>query len=432
MKILIACCLLVGCTDHQNLGNDSGLLAHTRWAITLGDIDADDGRGVAIDLAGDVVAGGYFTGTVDFGVHTLTAPQGGGWLSKRAGADGHELWTLGFTSDQPGSGEILDLGTSDDGSVIVNGSFTGDLQLETQVLHDGGSFVAKYDPSGHLQWARSVPASTDTALAVGHDGRSALVGRYAGTIQFPNGGFTATDYQDPFVILFDTDGQPTWGAVGIGGAPTSVAMTGEDDVIVNGNIGSDATFAGSALRANSRESQFVARFTVDGTLLWASTLGAEGVSQEAGPIAIDANGGAIITSTRMVDLNGQPKIDALDPNGHALWTSDAVSGSAIAKSATVMADGTVVTGGTGSPIDFGSGSLHGCMYLAAYDPAGEFVDARSYMDPTCGLDIPWKLASRSGSLAFTGVIGEPADFGTGTLRFAGTTDAMIVMIDTTP
>ncbi|MDB4953517.1 MAG: hypothetical protein JWO36_1086 [Myxococcales bacterium] len=458
MRIVIfACCVLWGCTSENNLGNTRQILHSTRWATTLGSIHEDGARSVVIDPAGDVVAGGFFTGTVDFGVETLSTSHTAGWVSKRSGIDGSARWTITLGTEMSAYADVAGVATTGDGSVIVAGTYSGDLHLEGQTLHGPGlttgsdCFVAKYNPAGQLQWVRNLGPSTVsnlTSLAASHDGRIAIIGAYQGVLQLPNGNYSAVDH-DPFLVLFDANGQMLWGVtsqnpggtVGVQGLfAGAVAMTAEDDVILAGDISFIQRLAGTFLEPNARISQYAARFTLDGHLLWAGVLGPDGVERASGPIAVDPTGGIVMTSTRRdsgsLD-NGLPGIDSLDPNGHAVWTRQAASGSAVADSIAVLGDGTVVTGGStaGYSVDFGSGALDGCMYLAAHNRDGTLADVVSYVPrgPSCGEAFPWGLAGGpGGAVALAGVVGTAADFGTGTLRFAGATDAMIVMLDTVP
>ncbi len=456
---VLALGLVAGCTEEQNLGNttdagnptDAGATAdmftHTRWAITLGGDNEDAAVSVAIDPSGDVFAAGYFTGTVDFGNEVMTAPQvsGAGWLSKRSGVDGSDLWTVGFGTEPTAMASVVDMAISGDGSVIVAGVLSGEMTLGDQVLEalpltaTTYVFVAKYDTEGQLQWARTINAAGFTAnpaVAVGHDGRIALVGQYEGTIEFPNGTFTAVD-NDAFLVMLDGDGQMTWGTTSPGLVMYSVAMTTEDDVLVAGDVSAAASLDGVALQPDSLSDFYSARFAVDGTLLWANVEASNGFYALSGRITVDATDSVVTTSARQVigdPMSSVLEIDALDPNGHLVWTNDAVAGDAGATAVTTLADGTVITGGSseGAPIDFGSGNVYGCMYLAAHDHDGSLIDAVNY--ERTGIECEWlisKLASApGGAIAYAGRVDSAIDVGTGTLRFAGGDDALLVMIDT--
>jgi hypothetical protein len=334
--------------------------------------------------------------------------------------------------------------------VIVAGTYAGTFHVGQQVLQGPGltvgtdCFLAKYDSSGHLLWVRRFGGICyNESIAVGGDGRIAMIGTYQGSLSFPNGTFTSTGGQgngEPFLAMVDANGNTIWGAVGAKGMTVeAVALTGEDDVIITGDVTDYTVYQGTLLVANAYESQYVARWTGDGHLMWVGLVGQPGVSQNAGPMAVDPNGAVILGSTKRADSNigdgnGKPLLNELDPAGHGMWTSAATGGSAMTDALARLADGTIAIAGytAGSPIDFGQGQLTGLMYLAAYSADGSFLDATTFVpnQNNCLGANPWKLASRPGSLAYAGVLGCAADLGTGQLRFAGGTDAMIVMIDT--
>jgi hypothetical protein len=469
--LMIASCLLAGCLVEKNIGNTGSgsgsgsgsgeparkVFEAPRWALTLGSTGDDIALSVAVDPSGDVIATGYFDGTVDFGNEAFTSQAwAGSWISKRAGADGHDLWTVPLGIDSSSVVTVSDVAVAGDGSIIVAGTYNGDLHLEQQVLHGPpidttwDCFVAKYDTSGHLVWARGMGPETNAddsfaRIAVGVDGRIALVTPFAGTVTVPSGTFTASppvttgpeDTWDIFLAVFDSDGQLTWGVTTRTTNSLSVAMTAEDDVVLSGALSASATLDGVALQPVSSWGGFAARFNVGGTLLWVQELGAPDILYRAGPVALAADGSVLVTGTNELPVggvgNGVPAINAYDPNGQHTWSTQAPGGSAETGVATVLSNGTVVTGGpSGFPIDFGGGMLRGSMFLAAHDSAGNTLDAVVYGASDDG-DEPFKLASStSGAFALAGFIQTPIDFGAGPLRFAGRSDALIMMMDTLP
>ncbi len=465
--IMIASGLLAGCIVEKNLGNtDAGggfgssarkVFQAPRWAITLGSTSDDMALGVAVDPSGDVIAGGYFDGTVDFGNEAFTSQAwAASWISKRAGADGHDIWTVPLGIDTSSIVTVTDVAVAGDGSIIVTGTYNGDLHLEQQVIHGPpinttwDCFVAKYDTSGHVVWARGMGPETNAddsfaSLAVGADGRIALAAPYAGTVTFPSGTFTASppvttgpvDTWDIFLAVLDSDGQVMWGVTTRATNALSVAMTAEDDVILSGALVQNTTLAGVALQPLSSWGGFAARFDVGGTLLWVQELGAPDILYRAGPVVV-GDGSVLVTGTnepQSTELgNGVPAINAYDPNGQLTWSTQAVGGSAITYVATVLSNGTVVTGGpsNGFSVDFGAGMLRGSMFLAAHDSAGNTLDAVIYGGSNDG-DVPGKVASStSGAFALAGSIQAPIDVGSGALRYAGGRDALIMMMDTLP
>ena len=63
------------CTNDHELGETSTSLGATRWAVTTGGPDIDYGKAVAIDNAGDVIAGGTVVSNDPSIAETATSPS---------------------------------------------------------------------------------------------------------------------------------------------------------------------------------------------------------------------------------------------------------------------------------------------------------------------------------------------------------------------
>lgn len=223
--------LFAGCSDTSNVGFTSkrDVFTSPRWTLTLGGSRTEGAGAAAFDPAGDLIVTGGFNGTVDFGNAILQATTAyASWISKRAGADGTERWTVAIGAVQAPAA-IADLAVLPDGSFVVIGDHDGDIQLGSTTLSGTGCFLAKLDGGGNFLWARSIGATAQcTRLAVGPDGRIAIVGWYTGTITLPGGAFTARDH-DTFLLSLDPTGTPQWGVT-----TPNVGMT-------NGVLGLSAT-----------------------------------------------------------------------------------------------------------------------------------------------------------------------------------------------
>lgn len=120
-----------------------------KWVKNFGGSTTDDGKGVAVDGAGDVFLTGYFKGTgADFG--GLTMDSNGGkdiFLVKLGGADGASESALGFggSADEQGLSIAVDSG----GSVLLGGDFaSSSFLIGDTVNHGAGSnddaLIAKF------------------------------------------------------------------------------------------------------------------------------------------------------------------------------------------------------------------------------------------------------------------------------------------------
>jgi hypothetical protein len=125
-------------------------------------------RGLA-ELADDgVVAGGWFSGTIQAGPaespYTVEAPEDGrGIYVERLGPDGNRLWTSTAlsTGDVNFTNTVFSMGVLADGSILAGGSFAGEVALgegepgEVDLVSLGreDGFLAMYQVDGTLAWA---------------------------------------------------------------------------------------------------------------------------------------------------------------------------------------------------------------------------------------------------------------------------------------
>ncbi len=205
------------------------------WANAFrGAASNDIGQAIAVDVAGNVVVGGYFDEAADFdpgaGVVTLTTEPGNdnGFIVKLA-SDGSLVWARSLASSEPNA--VSGLAIDGAGNIYANGGFTGTADFDpgtgvNNVTSAGESdiYVWKLDNSGDLVWVQTVGnASADgsSGLALDSSGSSHITGYFSGTVDFDPGAgvsnLTSAAANDAFVLKLGTDGDYRW-AKSIGGA----------------------------------------------------------------------------------------------------------------------------------------------------------------------------------------------------------------------
>lgn len=142
------------------------------WTDIVGGPDAgmanDFGRGVGMDLNGDVIATGVYK--------PLGAPRDV-WLRRYSSA-GAEQWTALLSGSAPdGDDGCLGVAVATDGTLLVAGSVVDTI---------GGrkGWVARTSPDGELLWERRRPDERWLAVAASPDGRVAVAGGVS--LPFPN------------------------------------------------------------------------------------------------------------------------------------------------------------------------------------------------------------------------------------------------------
>lgn len=250
--------------------------------------------------------------------------------------------------DAAGSAFAVDVAVDGSGSRYVVGSLTGSIDMDpsagTTTLSSAGLgdiFVAKYGPSGSLEWARAVGgAGADQAISVAIDGSgNILVG----------GAFEAAFDFDP----------------GSGSAP--VAATGDSDA-------------------------FIARFSSAGELAWVRTIGGIGYDSVTG-VAIGPDGRVVVSGGFMgtVDFDPGPGTNSrtavgiaagflvsLDAAGGLGWVAaiDGTSAAAVAAVADVAVDGSggvFAAGSFAGTIDVDSGSTTSFLSSSAGEDRNGFA-----------------------------------------------------------
>jgi hypothetical protein len=179
-----------------------GLLGATVCKVSFTSGGAFTPTSVAVDPAGGAVAGGFFTGTVNFGGTMLTGPTG-------AFSAGGVLWSIGpdgattrFAKSYGTTGLVLINSVAVDPSsdVVAGGFFIGTAELGSTTTYSattGDGFVLKTDSSGKSLWDVHFGDATGDAIhgvAVDQSGNIAAVGNVNGATSLvaasPAGGST--------------------------------------------------------------------------------------------------------------------------------------------------------------------------------------------------------------------------------------------------
>jgi hypothetical protein len=147
--------------DLNNSGNsDSFVMSYggggsVSWSIALGSDGSSSIGAVATDASGNVIIGGDFSGSMTLGEQTYETSGGSGnGLLVKLNSGGGIVWVFQVA----GSGTVRSLKVDSSGSILAGGSFSGtttfgSYALTSQEATDG--FVAKWNPSGGVSWARA-------------------------------------------------------------------------------------------------------------------------------------------------------------------------------------------------------------------------------------------------------------------------------------
>ncbi|MEK6608606.1 MAG: hypothetical protein AABZ30_13175 [Myxococcota bacterium] len=205
-----------------------------------------------------------------------------------------------------------------DGGAIVVGRFqdvatfgAGEAR-ETTLVSLGGddAFVARYAPTGVLEWAVGAGGSFNdwaTGVAIAGDGGVLVSGMFGGVATFGAGSRATTIVSegefDAFVARFEPTGAFAWVARSSGSGAeepaNNLAADGEGRVVIVGGFGGAARFGAGEATDTSFESSgdgdvFVAAYDPSGALAWAVRAGGP-FHDLAFDVAMSADGGVLVT-----------------------------------------------------------------------------------------------------------------------------------------
>ncbi|MEI6488500.1 MAG: T9SS type A sorting domain-containing protein [Bacteroidota bacterium] len=305
-------------------------LGNYKWVIQLGD------NGVALDLKldvhGDLILSGRFSGTVDFdpgpSVSNLTISNtaDGGFFAKYDTA-GNYIWAKNIYSDWSTGSDPTRIATDTAGNIYITGTFTAtkdfdpgigvaNLTANTYNYLASETFFAKYTTNGDYVWAKTIEGqATGVSISADKYGNVFLTGSYYGTVDFdPNAGISNLSsvpgsqsyYGDAYFAKYDINGNYLW-AKSIGGATMDGGLDIVNDTV--GNVYITGFFTGVAdfnpdsvavnnlsSWSNSTYNAYYAKYDNNGQYLWAQSYLSNNSSRGA-KIAFDKNGDLYIIGT---------------------------------------------------------------------------------------------------------------------------------------
>ena len=236
------------------------------WAKRYGGASDDMGNGVAFDGNGNLLATGFYQGTVDFGGGALVSAYGGqDTFVLKLSPSGTHVWSTHFWSNS------LDIGAAiavDGGNnVFVAGYFLSSLDLGGGVMGSAGDqdiFLVKLTSAGAHLWSKRFGNSlTDKPEGVAVDGNGNLImtGMIQGTVDFGGGPLANVSWiADAFVAKFTGTGSHVW-SKRFGGADAdtgyAVAARSNGDVVATGTFQATADFGGGALTSAGYQDIFL-------------------------------------------------------------------------------------------------------------------------------------------------------------------------------
>ena len=328
------------------------------WAKSIGGTNSEDSRSITIDASGNVLATGYFQGTVDFdpgsGTSNLTSAAPDIFILKLDG-NGNFVWA----NKVGGTGVDISQGIAADRqrNVYVTGIYSTTADFDpgagTSNLTSKGStdvFISKYDSMGKFVWAKSVGDSGidyGNSIAVDSVGNVFVSGQFQFTVDFDPGTsqnlIKTIGFADVFIIKLNTAGNFVW-AKNMGGTAGGTQGTNAFSITVNkkgqvyttgnflGTIDFDPGTSKTELTALGSKDAFVLKLENNGNFVWARRFGSM-FEDDVRSIATDAAGNVYTSGgfqttidVGIANIKSNGSLDifimALDDAGNFKWAQN--------------------------------------------------------------------------------------------------------------
>jgi hypothetical protein len=270
------------------------------WSRRLGDAERQKYVNVALDGDGNVLIAGAYRGSVDFGNGLLTSAGSDDVFVAKLTPDGQTRWSQRF-GDASWQG-AQDVAADDAGNVFVAGLFSGTLYLGGQPLFTPSSedvFLARFDSEGHPKWSQGFKTSgqrTRVTVAADPHGHAVLAGYFNGAIDFGEGALASAGQSDAFLARFALDGRLLW-SQRFGDArdqrALSIAVDREGNIALTGTFVGSIDFGAGPLISTDPQDVFVAVFDPDGRLRWNQRLPGRSIQGNV-PITFDAKSHVVL------------------------------------------------------------------------------------------------------------------------------------------
>ena len=305
-----------------------------QWAQNIGSSSNDRGLGIATDNDGNVLATGYFSGSIDIdgnGTDDLTSNGGQDSYIAKFDRDGIFLWAQNIGGSNGDKGHSI--AADRDGNVLATGYFRDSIDIDGNDINDltsngqRDSYVAKFDKNGNFLWAQNIGGVGDEngrGITTHSDGNVWITGYFDAAIDIDgdaNNDLSTNGSSDSYIAKFDIDGNFQW-AKNIGGSNgdrgTGIATDKDGNVLATGYFrGSMDIDEGGTddLTSNGGQDGYMVKFDRDGNFLSGQNIGGES-NDNSRSITTDSNGNVWATGyfEGSMDIDGDDT-DDLTSNG---------------------------------------------------------------------------------------------------------------------
>lgn len=201
-------------SDCSGSGGSGTTLGEPVASAGFGDANAQGGRVVATDFAGNVFVAGVFNGSINLGGGPLNAADMQDIFLAKFDPNLKHLWSKSFSGI--GDDVVTSLAVDGGGNVIIGGKFPGLISFGGPMLTTAGGddmFVARFDQSGNHLWSKrfgDAALQSLNGISVDAKGNIYFTGENQGNVDFGCGATGAAINSDVFVAVLVASGSCLW------------------------------------------------------------------------------------------------------------------------------------------------------------------------------------------------------------------------------
>ena len=239
-----------------------------QWIKRAGGGKDDAPGGICTDIAGNLYVAGYIGDNATFAaINVLCAGGHDVFVAKYNSADGALAWAYAYGGK--GDDEATAISADASGRTYVTGFFTGKVQFATMTLSSAGPkdiFLFLHTSTGKFQWAHSAGGANglDEGLGLACDGQSNayLTGHFTNSVNFDNFSIDAGASDNAFIAKYAVNGTLLWlkKASGEGAViGTAICRNADDEILITGTVKGIATFDKEQYKGDSTGSLFISK-----------------------------------------------------------------------------------------------------------------------------------------------------------------------------
>jgi hypothetical protein len=267
------------------------------WATKVGGEGPETAGQLSLAEDGSAMITGAFQESVAFNSTTLTSSGRSDAFVAKISSTGTWLWATkagGVMDDVMTAQAVLS-----DGSVVVGGYHNSStISFGTIALDGSRWFLARLNSLGEWSWAINIGAESQiSSIASAPENAVLIAGHFSGSSQFGTSTLTSNGIADIYVAKISSSGTWLWVAQAGGGGMDycfSISRLSDGSAILTGQFERSATFGSARITELGSADVFVAKISVTGSWLWASSFGSITLDRGYG-VATFSDGSAVMT-----------------------------------------------------------------------------------------------------------------------------------------